>query len=146
MIVIFYISTQKLKKKCFMKKKTTYNNISAVNIPFKSILEAQFRYCFLRWVFCSRSANSKINKLRERSLRIIYDDSNSKFEDFLTRDSSFITHHQNIQTLEIGFHKFHKSLFWMKITFIVYDLNQTFKFQELTLLWKEQSPYDILDQ
>ena len=51
-------------------------------------------------MFCSRSANSKINKLHERSLRIIYDDSNSKFEDFLTTDSSFIIHHQNIQTLE----------------------------------------------
>ena len=51
-------------------------------------------------MFRSRSANSKINKLHVRSLRIIYDDSNSKFEDFLTTDSSFIIHRQNIQTLE----------------------------------------------
>ena len=60
------------------------------------------------WIFCSRSANSKINKLHERSLRIIYDDSNSKFEDFLTTDSSFIIHHQNIQTLEIEMFKIHQ--------------------------------------
>ena len=60
------------------------------------------------WMFCSRSANSKINKLHERSLRIIYDDSNSKFEDFLTTDSSFIIHHQNIQTLEIEMFKIHQ--------------------------------------
>ena len=59
-------------------------------------------------MFCSRSANSKINKLHERSLRIIYDDSNSKFEDFLTTDSSFIIHHQNIQTLEIEMFKIHQ--------------------------------------
>ena len=59
-------------------------------------------------MFCSRSANSKINKLRERSLRIIHDDSNSKFEDFLTTDSSFIIHHQNIETLEIERFKIHQ--------------------------------------
>ena len=38
----------------------------------------------------------EINNLHEGSLRIIYDDCNSKFEDFLTADSSFIIHHQNI--------------------------------------------------
>ena len=60
------------------------------------------------WMFCSRSANSKINKLHERSLRIIYDDSNSKFEDFLNTDSSFIIHHENIQTLQLEMFKIHQ--------------------------------------
>ena len=59
-------------------------------------------------MFSSRSANRKINKLHERSLRIICDDSNSKFEDFLTTDSSFIVHQQNIQTLEIEMFKIHQ--------------------------------------
>ena len=59
-------------------------------------------------MFCSRFPNSKINKLHERSLRIKYDDSNSKFVDFLTTDSSFIIHHQNIHTLEIRMFKIHK--------------------------------------
>ena len=59
-------------------------------------------------MFCSRSANSKINKPHERSLRIISDDSNSKFEDFLTTDSSFIIHHQNIPTLEIEMFKIYQ--------------------------------------
>ena len=57
---------------------------------------------------CSRSVNSKINRLHERSLRIIYDDYNSKFEDFLTKDSSFTMHHQKIQTLEIKMLKIHQ--------------------------------------
>ena len=50
----------------------------------------------------------EINNFHERSLRIIYDDCNSKFEDFLTTDSSFIIHHQNIQTLEIEMFKIHQ--------------------------------------
>ena len=56
-------------------------------------------------MFGSRSANSKINKLHKRSLRIIYDVSNSNLKIFLTTDSSFIIHHQNIQTLEIEMFK-----------------------------------------
>ena len=36
---------------------------------------------------------------------MIYDDSNSKFQDFLTTDSSFIIRHQNIQTLQIEMFK-----------------------------------------
>ena len=94
------------KNNCFRKK--NLKNISAAKIPFKSIFEAQFKYCLFIWMFSSRSANSKINKPHERSLRIIYDDSNSKFEDFLTTDSSFIIHHQNIQTLEIEMFKIHQ--------------------------------------
>ena len=57
---------------------------------------------------CSRSVNSKINRLHERSLRIIYDDYNSKFEDFLTKDSSFTMHHQKIQILEMKMLKIHQ--------------------------------------
>ena len=45
-------------------------------------------------MFCSRSANNKINKLHERALRIVYDDYNSKFEELLTKDGSFTTHHK----------------------------------------------------
>ena len=56
-------------------------------------------------MFCRRSVNTKFNKLRERSLRVIPDYSNSKFEDVLTKASSSIIHHQNIQTLEIEMFK-----------------------------------------
>ena len=48
-------------------------------------------------MFCTRSANNKINKLHERALRIVYDDNNSKFEELLGKDSSFTIHHQNIR-------------------------------------------------
>ena len=48
-------------------------------------------------MFCSRSANNKINKLHERALRIVYDDYNSKFEELLTKDSSFTIHHKTFR-------------------------------------------------
>ena len=76
-------------------------------------------------MFCSRSTNNKINKLHGRSLRIIlYDDSNSKFEDFLTKDSSFTIYHQNIQTMEINMFKIHQG--FSKISFL--DLSHNYQY------------------
>ena len=40
----------------------------------KSFIEAQFKYCLLNWMFCSRNSNKKINRVRERALRLVYDD------------------------------------------------------------------------
>ena len=56
-------------------------------------------------MLCGRSVNSTINKLHERDLRIVYDDCNSKFEEFLTKDGSFTIHHQNTQKLEVEMFK-----------------------------------------
>ena len=52
-------------------------------------------------MFHSRKVNSKINHLQERSLRIVYDDYITSFEDLLKKDNSFKIHHKNIQWLAI---------------------------------------------
>ena len=64
---------------------------------FKLFFKAQFKYSPLIWIFCTRSANNKINKFHKRALRLVYNDYNSKFEELLTKDSSFTIHHQNIR-------------------------------------------------
>ena len=68
---------------------------------FKSFFESEFKYCPLIWMFCSRKANDKINKLHERALRSVYQDDISNFEELLKKDNFFSIHHQNIQTLAI---------------------------------------------
>ena len=72
---------------------------------FKSFIEAQFKYCPLIWVFCSRNCNKKINRCDERALRLVYDDYSSSFEALLERDSSFTIYHQNIQSMLIEIYK-----------------------------------------
>ena len=42
-------------------------------------------YCPLIWMCHSRSLNARINKIRERALRIVYNDSNSSFEELLVK-------------------------------------------------------------
>ena len=41
---------------------------------FRSFIEAQFKYCPLIWMFCSRNSNKKMNRLHGRALRLVYDD------------------------------------------------------------------------
>ena len=72
---------------------------------FKSFIEAQFKYCPLIWMFCSCSSNKTINRLHERTLRLVYDDYSSSFETLLERDSSFTIHHQNILSMLIEIYK-----------------------------------------
>ena len=79
----------------FEKKRTLY----------KSFVESQFKYCPPIWMFHSRSANTKINRLHERALRLVYNDFQSTFYELLIRDKSFSIHHQNIQTLAIEIYK-----------------------------------------
>ena len=68
-------------------------------------MESQFGYCPLSWMFYSRKANSKINQIHERSLRIVYKDNLSSFEELLKKDKSFCIHQINIQSLTIELFK-----------------------------------------
>ena len=56
-------------------------------------------------MFHSLRTNKKINKLHQRTLRIIYDGNVSTFVQLPTTDKSFCIHHQNIQRLLIEIYK-----------------------------------------
>ena len=43
-------------------------------ILFKAFIESQFKYCPLVWMFHGRQINDKINKLYEKAVRIVYND------------------------------------------------------------------------
>ena len=55
-------------------------------------------------MFHGRQIN-KINKLHERALRIVYNDTIMSFEELLVKDQTFTTHYQNTQSLAIDMYK-----------------------------------------
>ena len=94
------------KKFTVLKRMKKYLDFSKLRLLFKSFLSPNiFKYCPLTWMFYSRKTNNRINKLHERALRLACNDYGCTFEDFLTKDGSFIIHHYNIQTLAIELSK-----------------------------------------
>ena len=74
----------------------------------KAFTESQVGFCPLIWIFHSRGVIHKINHLHERSLRIVYKNDISSFEDL--RDKSFAVHQRNIQSLTIELFKAKENL------------------------------------
>ena len=91
-------------------------------VLIKAFIESQFNYCRLVWMFHSRTLNNKINKLQERSLRIIYCDDTSSFEELLRKDGSVTIHHRNIQALATEMYKVKNNLS-PKIILDMFQLN-----------------------
>ena len=76
----------------------------------KSFVESQFAYSPLVWMFHNRKVNSKINRLHERSLRLLYSDDVSTFAELLNKDMSFTIHQRNIQSIAIEMFKVKNSI------------------------------------
>ena len=87
-------------------------------IIFKSFVESQFTYCPLIWMFHGRLTNNKINRLHERTFRIVYNNYESAFEQLLINDKSFCIHHQNIHKLMIEIYKHWMTLIKRIVTFL----------------------------
>ena len=75
------------------------------HLIMKTFIESQFSYCPLVWMFCSRTMNTKINRIHERALRLVYQDYESTFECLLRRDNSLCFHHRNIHQVAIEMYK-----------------------------------------
>ena len=78
-----------------------YMTISQRRIIMKAFIESQFGYCPLVWMLHSRTLNLCINKLHERALRLVYNDSISTIKELLQLDKSFTIHERNVQSLAI---------------------------------------------
>ena len=61
-------------------------------------------------MFHSRILNDKINKLHERTLRLVYKDDNLTFHQLLEKDKSVTIHERNIQKLAIEMYKVKNNL------------------------------------
>ena len=64
-----------------------------------AFLNSQLNYCPLAWMFHGRKLKNKINRLHERCLRIVHNDSSSTFERLLTKHNSVSIHDRNLQVL-----------------------------------------------
>ena len=64
-----------------------------------------FCYCPLIWMNCSRSNNTKINKIQEGALRLVCNEYTSEYQQLLGKDNSVTFHQRNLQHLCIEIFK-----------------------------------------
>ena len=89
------------KKLSVLARLSNFMCTNKKRVLMKVFIDSQFSYCPLIWMFHSRGDNKNINHLHERSMRILYKDNISSYEDLLERDRSFTIHQRNIQSLAI---------------------------------------------
>ena len=80
-------------------------NREKAKILLTSIVMSNLSYCPLIWMFCSKSANKKINRTNKRALRLLYEDYDSSFEQLLEKDGSITMHQRNLQNLMTEIYK-----------------------------------------
>ena len=67
---------------------------------------AQFSFCPLIWMFHSRTMEHKINRIHERTLRLIYPNQNQlMFKELLEKRKTISIHQRNLQTLATEIYK-----------------------------------------
>ena len=75
-------------------------------ILFNAFIKSQFSHCPFVWMFnLSRVLNTRIDRLYERGLRIVYEDYISTFDDLLNKHGSVRIHHRNIQLIAVEMFK-----------------------------------------
>ena len=65
----------------------------------KAFVISQFNYCPLIWMFHNRALNNRINKIHERTLRLLYQNKNLYFSDLLELDNAVTIHQRKLQVL-----------------------------------------------
>ena len=66
----------------------------------KTFIISQIFYCPLVWMFHSQNTKNRVNKIHERALRLVYDDSPYlSFDELLIKDKSVSIHQRNLQLL-----------------------------------------------
>ena len=106
----FNIHISKLCKKAGQKlhalsRMSNFMNVSQKKLIMNAFITSHFSYCPLVWMCHNRSLNSKINKIHERALRIVFNDNRSTFAELLEKAGSVTIHHRNLQQLAIEVYK-----------------------------------------
>ena len=70
-----------------------------------AIILSNFNYCPLIWLFSTKAANNEINCTHKRTLKILFKDYDSSFDELLVKSRSVKIHVQNFHKLMIEIYK-----------------------------------------
>ena len=102
---------------------SNYMDQEKLRLIMKAFITSHFSYCPLVWMFHSRGLNHRINKIHEKSLRLVYNDNLSSFAELLIKDNSVTIHEKNLQVLVTEVYKAINNL--SPIMKSIFDLKST---------------------
>ena len=65
----------------------------------------QFRYAHLIWMFTNKKSMLKVNEIHRRTIRVVYDDYNSTYEELLASHNNISIHQKHLKHLAIEVYK-----------------------------------------
>ena len=105
----------------------------------KAFIVSQFSYCPLIWMFHSKTMEHRINKIHEKALRLVYDNSHDlSFEELLTKDKSVSIHQRNLQTLATEIFKVRKGLSPSFMSEIFHFVEKPYKLRNNNILQRKR--------
>ena len=80
--------------------------ISQRKLIANAFIMSQFSYCPLIWMFHSRAMEHRINRIHERTLRLIYPNQHQlTFKELLEKNKTVSIYQRNLKTLATEIHK-----------------------------------------
>lgn len=88
-----------------------YMTFQQRKLILNAFILSQFLYCPLLWMNHSvYNMNNKINRIHDKTLRIIYNNNTSSFEELLEKDNSDTIHHRNLKVVATEIFKIKNNL------------------------------------
>ena len=70
-----------------------------------SMIESQFAYCPLIWMFCSKTDMQRVEKVQYKSLQVVYNNYMATYDELLALDNKLKIHQRHLQFLAIELYK-----------------------------------------
>mgnify|MGYP001792265277 CR=1 FL=1 len=96
-------ANQKLNALFRVSKQMTNEQL---NLLVNAFIKSHFNYCPLIWMLCSHHSMNKINKIQERTLRLLYNSYDTTFDELLLISGEVSTHMRCIWFLLAEIYKF----------------------------------------
>ena len=123
----------------FCKKTGEKLNISQGKLIANAFIMSQFSYYPLIWMFHSRDMEHRINRIHERTLRLIYPNQHQlTFKKLLEKKKTVSIHQRNLQTLATEIYKAKNKIFPEVVNSLLEFTNKNYNLRNASILKRKR--------
>ena len=116
-----------------------YMDISQRKLIANAFIMSQFSYCPLIWMFHSQAMEHRINRIHERTLRLIYPNQHQlTFKKLLEKKKTVSIHQRNLQTLATEIYKAKNKIFPEVVNSLLEFTNKNYNLRNASILKRKR--------